>query len=229
MVTVATVGIRCLKGCRLLALTAALAIGCTTSDAVNTGGMGGQSSDASAGSAGVGGMGGAGGAGATAGSGGADASAGAGGTQASAGSGGIEADVGTDSAAETDGISDASADTGNADANAEADGGGCVDLTVLNYLSWCSVSVEGLAPVSGPSQTVCVAPGAVSLSATALSGFKLGATPWHRTDGDQGAGEQGTLAGDASAATVTVNGPACVWVCCEFANGGGCPSDNQCP
>jgi hypothetical protein len=104
---------------------------------------------------------------------------------------------------------------------------------VLNYLSWCSVAVADHAASSGASQTVCVPPGAVSLSATALTGFKLGTAPWHRTNGDQGSGEQGTIVGQGSAATstatATVSGAKCVWVCCEFAAGGGCPATNQCP
>jgi hypothetical protein len=110
-----------------------------------------------------------------------------------------------------------------------ADGASCVDLTVLNYLSWCSVSVAGATASTDASQTACVPAGAVSLSATALVGFRLGTAPWHKTDGDRGSGEQGSLAGDTSTATVTVSGANCVWVCCEFAAGGGCPTTNQCP
>ena len=74
------------------------------------------------------------------------------------------------------------------------------------------------------------------LSATALSGFILGSAPWHNTDGDSGSGEQGTLSGSGatqeSAAVVTVSGGGskdCVWICCPFPDGSGCPSTDQCP
>lgn len=119
--------------------------------------------------------------------------------------------------------------SGGATGDANAEGAGCVDLTVLNYLNWCSVSIAGAAPSTGASQTACVQPGAVSLSATPLTGFQLGLAPWHRTDGDHGTGELGTVTGNASTATVTVSGAQCVWVCCEFTGGGGCPTANQCP
>ena len=85
------------------------------------------------------------------------------------------------------------------------------------------------------SQTVCVAPGAIPVSATAKPMFKIGVNPWHDTDGDiGGTGEQGMLTGTGqatvSSTTVTVSGmTACAWVCCEFANGGGCPTLDQCP
>jgi hypothetical protein len=143
-----------------------------------------------------------GGSGGMSGSGASGGSAGSGGSAATAGSGGV--------------------DSG-------ADGASCVDLTVLNYLGWCSVSVAGAAASIAASQTVCVPPGAVSLSATALTGFKLGTAPWHRTDGDQGSGEQGTIVGQVSTAKATVSSAKCVWVCCEFAAGGGCSVPNQCP
>jgi hypothetical protein len=106
-----------------------------------------------------------------------------------------------------------------------------VTLTVKNILAWCDVTVDGN-PASGlSSQTVCVASGKkVDLTAVAHTGFKLGNTPWHDTDGDTGSGEKGTVTGTTSAATVTVTGTAdCAWVCCEFTAGGGCPTTDQCP
>lgn len=114
--------------------------------------------------------------------------------------------------------------------------GGCtgVSLTVKNYLAWCSVSVAADAASSAAQQTVCVAPGIVDLTATALAGFQLGSAPWHGTVGDTGSGSLGTVTGTGQSAksSTTVNvstSPACVWVCCEFAGGGGCPASNQCP
>jgi hypothetical protein len=109
-----------------------------------------------------------------------------------------------------------------------------VALTVKNYLSWCSVTVDGQAASTATSQTACVAAGTLGLTATALTGFELGPTPWHHTRGDAGAGEQGTITGSgqsaSSATTVTVGGTsACAWVCCETAGLSDCPASDQCP
>jgi hypothetical protein len=112
---------------------------------------------------------------------------------------------------------------------------GSVTLTVKNYLSWCSVTVNGGTAASTATQTVTLdGAGTVDLSAVALSGFQLGTTPWHDTDGDTGSGEQGTVTGTgqtASSATTETVGDTddCVWVCCEFSGGGGCPATDQCP
>ncbi len=106
-------------------------------------------------------------------------------------------------------------------------------LTVKNYLDWCAVSIEGAAPSSAATQTVCVADGTVALSASALTGFELGPDPWHRTAGDTGAGDPGTVTGTGqtatSSTTVNVTGSsACVWVCCPFPDGTGCPTADPC-
>ena len=99
-----------------------------------------------------------------------------------------------------------------------------VALTVKNYLSWCDVSVAGRAASTAAAQTVCVAAGAVPLSATPSAGFELGPAPWHDTDDDHGAGDP------ADATTVTVSGASdCAWVCCPFPDGTGCPTTDQCP
>jgi hypothetical protein len=112
-------------------------------------------------------------------------------------------------------------------------GAACVELTVINHLSWCSVSVAGENAVTDDEITVCVPPGEVALEATAESGFQLGDAPWHETDGDTGDGEEGTVTGSgtnaSSATTVTVSGEDCVWVCCPFPNGSGCDIENPCP
>jgi hypothetical protein len=84
-------------------------------------------------------------------------------------------------------------------------------------------------------QTVDItAAGTIDLDAVALQGFILGEDMWHHTDGDTGAGEPGTVTGTgqtaSSAATVTVgDADACVWVCCPFPDGSGCPATDQCP
>lgn len=111
----------------------------------------------------------------------------------------------------------------------------CVQLTVKNYLAWCSVSIAGGAASAAATQTACVAQSSVvSLAAVALVGFQLGATPWHDTDGDAGSGDPGTRTGvgqNESASTTKAVGSsaACAWVCCEFSFGGGCPATDQCP
>jgi hypothetical protein len=107
-------------------------------------------------------------------------------------------------------------------------------LTVKNYLSWCSVSVNGGTASSVAEQTTCVPAGAVPVTAEALPGFELGTTPWHLTAGDSGSGQQGTLTGSGlstmSSATVNVTGAsACAWVCCETAGTNDCPKMDLCP
>jgi hypothetical protein len=112
-------------------------------------------------------------------------------------------------------------------------GGACVELTVKNYLAWCTVGVDGKAGAAGPSQTVCVEPGEIALTATANPSFELGTDPWHDTDGDTGNGDPGTVSGTANNTTIKITaGEAakCVWVCCEGQNGDPpCPSTDQCP
>jgi len=111
---------------------------------------------------------------------------------------------------------------------------GTAPLTVKNYLAWCSVTVNNGTASSAASQVVNVAPGTIPLSAVALTGFQLGATPWHDTAGDSGAGDAGTRTGTGqsqSAATTVVVGTSakCVWVCCETVGTTDCPTTNQCP
>ncbi|MGB8222800.1 MAG: hypothetical protein WCF10_09435 [Polyangiales bacterium] len=155
------------------------------------------------------------------GNGGSGGSAGAGGTGGMAGSGGSGGSGGT-------------AGTGVTAGTGGSGGAGTVALTVKNYLAWCSVTVGSNPASAAAEQTVEVAPGTVTLSAVALSGFQLGSTPWHDTAGDSGSGDPGTVTGtgqSASSATTVVVGSSakCVWVCCEFTGGGGCPTADQCP
>jgi hypothetical protein len=124
-------------------------------------------------------------------------------------------------------------EAGDLDAGVEA-GPTCVSLTVLNYEVWCSVTVNGGAPFVADAATLCVPPGTEQLAAMALPDFELGPAPWHDTVGDQGDGDPGTVTGsDASAvsSTTVVVGDAatCVWVCCPFDDGVGCPTTDQCP
>jgi hypothetical protein len=141
-----------------------------------------------------------------------------------------------DSSTPTDGGSDAS---DASDAGDAGDAGSCITLTVKDApvgTPWCNVSVNGGAASTGAVQTVCVPAGTdVTLTATAQSGFELGATPWHGTKGDHGSGDPGTLSdagGAAESTTSVVVNPAntCVWVCCPGVGGvPACPTTNQCP
>lgn len=108
---------------------------------------------------------------------------------------------------------------------------GTQQLTVKNYLAWCSVSVNGGSASIAAQQQVFVQPGVIPLSATARTGFILDAHMWHDTDGDTGSGEAGSANGSARDATATVTSTAakCVWVCCPFPSGMGCPTADQCP
>jgi hypothetical protein len=140
---------------------------------------------------------------------------------------GIEA--GTDAA----GDGEAGTDGGDLDATVDA-GPSCVSLTVLNYEVWCSVTVNGGAAFVADAATLCVPPGTEQLAAMALPDFELGPTPWHDTSGDHGDGDPGTLSGSdastVSSTTVVVGDAAtCVWVCCPFDDGVGCPTTDQCP
>lgn len=143
--------------------------------------------------------------------------------------GGDAIDAGTDDAATDDAnTNDAATD----DANTNDAGCSGVLLTVHNYLAWCSVSVDGGAATTAATQTVCVpADTDINLVATAASSsFILG--DWHHTDGDTaGTGDPGTVSGAMSTATfmTSASGAACVWICCPFTSGSGCPVTDQCP
>lgn len=105
-------------------------------------------------------------------------------------------------------------------------------LTVKNYLSWCSVTVNGGSASSAAQQQVFVQPGQIALTATkASAAFEIGPRMWHHTDGDTGgSGEDGTQANGTSSTTATVisTGAKCVWVCCPFTSGMGCDVADQC-
>lgn len=133
-------------------------------------------------------------------------------------------DSGTDAATPGD---DAGTDAASPGTDAGCSG---VLLTVINALDWCDVTVNGGTASGAGSQTVCVPANTdINLVATAHVGFELG--DWHHTDGDTGTGDPGTVSGAMSTATfmTSASGTACVWVCCPFTGGAGCPTTNQCP
>ncbi len=141
-------------------------------------------------------------------------------------------DGGVDDATPMD-AGEAGMDSGSVEAAAET-GAPCVNLTVLNYEVWCSVTVNGGDAAVADAETVCVPPGTTQLAATALQFFELGPAPWHDTAGDMGQGDPGTVTGSGASAvdstTVVVGAtPKCVWVCCPFDDGTGCPTTDQCP
>ncbi len=170
-------------------------------------------------------------------------SAGTGGT-GSGGTGTTTATATTGKGATTTNASGATSTTG-ATTSASTGTGGLVcsgatpvALTVKNYFGWCKVTV-GTNPESTTDQTVCVAAGAVNVSATANNApppaapsFELGLTPWHHVVGDTGPGVQGTVSGNppSSAAVVTAAAPTtCAWVCCQDVGVMDCPTNDLCP
>ena len=110
---------------------------------------------------------------------------------------------------------------------------GTQQLTVKNYLSWWSVTVNGGSASTAAQQQVFVQPGDIPLTATkASAAFEIGPSMWHHTTGDtSGSGEDGTQVNGTSSTTATVTSTAgkCVWVCCPFTNGTGCNVADQCP
>jgi hypothetical protein len=156
---------------------------------------------------------------------------------------GATSEAGTSEAGADAPSAETGAEAGSGDAGAEAGlevgedtDAGCVNLTVENVLVWCSVSVNGGTPSEAGVQVVCVPPGIQQLAATALVDFELGPTPWHDTAGDMGQGDPGTVTGTGQSAvdstTVVVGDtPKCVWICCPYTDGDGCPpaDQDQCP
>jgi hypothetical protein len=139
-------------------------------------------------------------------------------------------------------------DTSAADAGHDAnntsdasDGGGNVTLTVLNYLAWCSVTINGDTASTSATITDQVADNStVTIVATPKNAsFAVGTDPWFGVDQNDGGAAPGTDVGsgvtETTTATVTVTGAHCVSVCCGDApktDGGavtGCPQSDPCP
>ena len=111
-----------------------------------------------------------------------------------------------------------------------------VTLTVLNFLSWCSVTINGGAASTGATVTASVAQGSTAtiVATPASSAFTIGADPWFGVTQNGGAAapgtDKGTGATETSTATVVVAGNQCVSVCCELPNNGppACPATDPC-
>jgi|HubBroStandDraft_6_1064221.scaffolds.fasta_scaffold58995_2 hypothetical protein len=123
---------------------------------------------------------------------------------------------------------------GSSSTGADAQGQGLA-LTVKNFDGWCAITVEGGSATTLATETVTVTTGTVTLTAKpASSAFELGPAPWHDTTGDSGSGDPGTVTGSGANAvsTTTVSGVTaagkCVWACCPFTSGSGCPTTDQC-
>lgn len=111
-------------------------------------------------------------------------------------------------------------------------------LTVMNFLSWCSVTINGGTASTGASVTSSVAVGSTAtIVATPApnSSFQIGPDPWFgvtQNDGGAAAGtDNGAGATETSTATVVVTGNQCVSVCCQEPNNSPtpCPATNPCP
>lgn len=164
--------------------------------------------------------------GATGGAGGQTATGGATGTGGtSAGTGGAAGHAGGGAGgAATGGAAGGSA----GGAGGAACGASQVALTVKNYLSWCNVEApDGSTASMAAEQTVCIpANGTINLSATAVSAtFVVAADDWHDVTTQQLTGSNMTSKATKDIATAAT----CVWVCCPFADGTGCPTTDQCP
>ncbi len=139
----------------------------------------------------------------------------------------------SDASSETD---SGGQDASDASADAGADSG--VTLTVMNFDSWCSITVNGGTPITGGSGTATFAPGSkVTLVATADNSCscQIGADPWFGVDQNDGGAAPGSDSGTpgVTEATVTIgtSSTQCVSVCCQLPGNGppACPTVNPCP
>jgi hypothetical protein len=116
---------------------------------------------------------------------------------------------------------------------------GVPTLTVMNFLGWCSVSINGGGASAADTVTAPVTPGSVAtvVAIPASSSFQIGADPWFGVDQSDGGAASGTDVGtgtsEMSKATVTIdeNGTTqCVSVCCQEPGNGPtpCPTTTPC-
>ena len=133
---------------------------------------------------------------------------------------------------------DGGTEAGVADGASDGGSGNNATLTVMNFLSWCSVTINGGTASTGASVTSSVAVGSTAtIVATPApnSSFQIGPDPWFgvmENDGGAAAGtDNGAGATETSTATVVVTGNQCVSVCCQEPNNSPtpCPATNPCP
>jgi hypothetical protein len=116
---------------------------------------------------------------------------------------------------------------------------GARSLTVMNFLNWCSIAINGGTASTGATVTASVTPGSVAtiVAAPSSSSFQIGADPWFGVDQNDGGAASGTDVGESttetSKATVTITGTGttqCVAVCCQEPGNSPvpCPTTNPC-
>jgi hypothetical protein len=116
---------------------------------------------------------------------------------------------------------------------------GARSLTVMNFLNWCSVAINGGTPSTDATVTASVTPGSVAtiVAAPSSSSFQIGADPWFGVDQNDGGAASGTdvveRTTETSKATVTITGAGttqCVAVCCQEPGNSPvpCPTTNPC-
>lgn len=125
------------------------------------------------------------------------------------------------------------------DTGVDAPPAASVTLTVMNFLDWCSVSINGGAASANATVSATVTGGSVAtIVATPASGaFQIGPDPWFGVDQNNGSAAPGTDVGsgttETSTAKVTISGSGtqCVSVCCQEPNNSPtpCPTTNPCP
>jgi hypothetical protein len=119
-----------------------------------------------------------------------------------------------------------------------ATSGGVPTLTVMNFLGWCSVTINGGAASTGETVAASVTPGSVAavVASPASSSFQIGADPWFGVEQSDGGAASGTDVGtgtsETSKATVIIgeNETTCVSVCCQEPGNSPtpCPTTNPC-
>jgi hypothetical protein len=118
-------------------------------------------------------------------------------------------------------------------------GDGVRTLTVMNFLDWCSVGINGGTASTAAAVMASVTPGSVAtiVASPASSSFLIGADPWFGVDQNDGGPASGTDVGagtgETSTATVTITGTGtaqCVAVCCQEPGNSPlpCPTANPC-
>jgi hypothetical protein len=116
---------------------------------------------------------------------------------------------------------------------------GVATLTVMNFLNWCSVEINGGTASTGATVTASVTPGSMAtvVATPASSSFQIGTDPWFGVDQNDGGAASGTDVGsgtsETSTATVTIpetGTTQCVSVCCQEPGNSPipCPTTNPC-
>ena len=112
-------------------------------------------------------------------------------------------------------------------------------LTVMNFLNWCSIAINGGTVSTDATVTASVTSGSVAtiVAAPSSSSFQIGANPWFGVDQNDGGAASGSdvgeSTGETSRATVTITGTGttqCVAVCCQEPGNSPvpCPTTNPC-